>query len=95
MKDITEVGQKCAEENKATSEDIAEIHAHKFPPSSHEAKCVIACFYKHYKLMNSDGKFDKSVVIAAFEPIKEMDEEIYGKILKVVDACENSGMIKL
>lgn len=93
MNDVKKVGEKCAEENKATSEDLAEIHAHKMPPTSHEAKCVLACFYKHYNIMSSSGTFEKSAVIAAFEPMKKMSEEIYGKVMKVVDACDNSGRI--
>ncbi|XP_044254668.1 uncharacterized protein LOC123005114 [Tribolium madens] len=86
--EVQAVGTACGEKEHATADDMIEIMEHKFPPTHHEAKCVIACYYKHYKMMKDDGTFDKDAAIKAFDEIKSQDADIYGKILKVIDACD-------
>lgn len=31
---------------------MAELITHKFPPTSHEARCVLACFYKELHMVS-------------------------------------------
>ncbi|EFA02853.2 odorant binding protein 16 [Tribolium castaneum] len=86
--EVQAVGTSCGEKEHATADDMIEIMEEKFPPTSHEAKCVVACFYKHYKMMKEDGTFDKDAAVKAFDEIKAQDAEIHAKILKVIDACD-------
>lgn len=89
IKDVIEVSEKCAQEVQATPEDMFEIRLYKLPPSTHEGKCVLACFYKSYHLMRSDGTWDDKIIDAAFAPIKEMDADVYNKIVTVLKSCEH------
>jgi hypothetical protein len=38
--------------------------------------------------MKEDGSFDKEATVKSFDEIKDLDAELHGKILKVIDACE-------
>ncbi|XP_068907704.1 general odorant-binding protein 19d-like [Tenebrio molitor] len=88
LKKMEEVGTKCSDQEHATPDDMAELITHKFPPTSHEARCVLACFYKELHMMKEDGSFDKEATVKSFDEIKALDAELHGKILKVIDACE-------
>jgi hypothetical protein len=42
--------------------------------------------------MKEDGSFDKEATVKSFDEIKDLDAELHGKILKVIDACEAKSM---
>ncbi|KAJ3657488.1 hypothetical protein Zmor_009286 [Zophobas morio] len=93
MKKVSVVGNGCVQKENATPEDMAQLIAHEIPPSTHTAKCILACFYEHYKMMKPDGTFDKQAAIDAFHEIKAMDADLYGKILQIIDTCEEQKKI--
>ncbi|RZC38263.1 PBP GOBP domain containing protein [Asbolus verrucosus] len=89
MKEVEQVGQNCGKEEHATDSDMSELLSYTFPPSTHEAKCVLACFYQHYKMMKDDGSFDKETAIKVFDEIKQLDGELHAKIMKIIDTCDS------
>ncbi|XP_063907440.1 general odorant-binding protein 19d-like [Zophobas morio] len=83
MNELHAVAMACVKQESATANDMVELMVHKFPPSTHEAKCVIACFYEHYHMMTPEGTFDKQATIDAFNPLKSEDADLYDKMLKI------------
>ncbi|XP_063926064.1 uncharacterized protein LOC135139676 [Zophobas morio] len=86
--EIEQVAGNCAEKEGANADDITELIKHTVPPSSHTTKCVHACIYEHFNVMKADGTFDKQATIDAFNPLKSEDADIYGKVLKIIDVCQ-------
>ncbi|CAG9827950.1 unnamed protein product [Diabrotica balteata] len=83
---ITNFAETCMAETKATSEDVAQMMAHKIP-ESHEGKCMISCIYKAFKLQNEDGTMNPDETLKILEKIKESDEELYEQLMKVFKIC--------
>nr|AUF72960.1 odorant-binding protein [Anoplophora chinensis] len=90
MQQMEEYGTKCIDEVHATDADIAELVAHKVPPTSHEAKCLIFCIHKSFKMMTEDGNPNTEGVLQLMAPLKETDSDIYEKFLKIAEKCSNS-----
>ncbi|XP_028134287.1 general odorant-binding protein 19d-like isoform X2 [Diabrotica virgifera virgifera] len=86
MEKVTRFGEKCMEETKATSEDVAQIMAHTIPVS-HEGKCMISCVYKAFKIQNEDGTMNSEETLKLMERIKESDAELFEKMMKIMKTC--------
>ncbi|XP_063907370.1 general odorant-binding protein 19d-like isoform X1 [Zophobas morio] len=85
--ELEEVGKMCAEREGATEADMVDLEEENFPPSRHAAKCVIACFYEHYKIMRVDGTFNKQVINGVFSELKAENEELYRQVMKIINVC--------
>ncbi|CAG9827949.1 unnamed protein product [Diabrotica balteata] len=86
MEKVTKFGEKCMQETKATSEDVAQIMAHKIP-DSHEGKCMISCVYKAFKIQNEDGTMNSDQTLKLMERVKESDAELFENLMKVFKVC--------
>ncbi|RZC34457.1 PBP GOBP domain containing protein, partial [Asbolus verrucosus] len=83
---IRSVGEECIAETQATKDDINSLLAHNIP-DSHEGKCLLFCFHKHFHIQNDDGTLDRNGAIKALEPLKENDQDVYDTVLKIFSTC--------
>ncbi|KAF2904932.1 hypothetical protein ILUMI_01243 [Ignelater luminosus] len=86
MDKMAEIAEKCVPAVGANDEDIGELMERKMP-SRREGKCLIACFSKELGMMK-DGKPSKEGTIAALEPLKADDADLYDKAMKILETCE-------
>ncbi|XP_060532266.1 general odorant-binding protein 28a-like [Cylas formicarius] len=91
LEEIQRVGVECIKETSAAQSDIAELMAKKMP-STHEGKCMLFCFSKHYNMMNDDGSLVANG-IESWEKIKNNDAELYEKIVQIHKTCHDSAVI--
>ncbi|RZC39665.1 uncharacterized protein BDFB_007699, partial [Asbolus verrucosus] len=83
---IKQVSEDCTAETKASQDDIKTLLEHKIP-DSHEGKCMIFCFHKHFHIQNEDGSLNKIDGVSALEAIKEHNREVYDKVVQVYSTC--------
>ncbi|XP_044254553.1 general odorant-binding protein 19d-like [Tribolium madens] len=86
LQKIRKVSEECVAETQATKDDIKTLLDHKIP-DSHEGKCMIFCFHKHFHIQNDDGSLNKVDAISSLEPIKQHSQDIYDKVVKIFNTC--------
>ncbi|XP_001813655.2 uncharacterized protein LOC100142391 [Tribolium castaneum] len=89
LQKIKKVSEDCIAETQATKDDIKTLLEHKIP-DSHEGKCMIFCFHKHFQIQNEDGSLNKVAAISLLEPIKDHSQDIYDKVVKIFNTCFDS-----
>nr|APC94205.1 odorant-binding protein 14 [Pyrrhalta maculicollis] len=88
VEQVTKFGEKCMEETKATTEDVAQLIAHQ-SPSTHEGKCMISCVYKAFGIQNEDGTINQEEGLKLASKIKESDPEVYEKMETISNKCQD------
>ncbi|CAH1369999.1 hypothetical protein MTP99_011506 [Tenebrio molitor] len=83
---VKAIGEECIPETSASKDDINNLLSFTVP-SSHEGKCLIFCFHKHFHIQNEDGSLDKAGALQALQPLKEHDSDVYDKVVKVFQTC--------
>ncbi|CAD7079379.1 unnamed protein product [Hermetia illucens] len=78
--------EKCVGSEKATPGDIEDLKAHS-PDLSKEAKCVIACVMKEFKVLADDGKINHDVYMKHAEEMSKGDAGKVAQATEMYDIC--------
>nr|UYB94407.1 odorant-binding protein 5 [Lytta caraganae] len=89
MDELKVIGDQCIGETGATKDDLVSLLAHTIP-ESHEGKCLIFCFHKHFDMQDESGNLNKDGFLNALEALKAHDEEVYNKFVQIYDTCSVS-----
>nr|ALZ41684.1 pheromone binding protein-related protein 5 [Liriomyza sativae] len=88
LKEIYEAVDMCKEKVKASDAEI-ELLKQRKEPASHEGKCLHACLMKHFKVMDGNNKFSKSVALDHAKHFMNDDADKMKKAEQIATACEN------
>ncbi|XP_060534932.1 uncharacterized protein LOC132707203 [Cylas formicarius] len=92
LKDIEKIGAECVKETSASEDDIAQLNAKKVP-TTHEGKCMMFCYAKHFEMMNDDGSLSDAI-LKKWDVIKGNDEDVYNKLVQVHNTCHSKTSLK-
>nr|XP_015835002.1 PREDICTED: uncharacterized protein LOC657178 isoform X2 [Tribolium castaneum] len=92
LQKMEKIGEECAEETHATSDDIADLIEQR-DPKTHEGKCLIFCYHKKFNTMKEDGSLDKVGSVLALEEVRDADFELYKNILTIFVTCGDKAKI--
>ncbi|XP_037805382.1 general odorant-binding protein 28a-like [Lucilia sericata] len=78
--------ETCKEEVGATTADIQDL-LNRQPPSTVTGKCFRSCLMKKYKVMDSDGKFDKTAALEEARKLTNGDVTRMQLVQSLLNAC--------
>ncbi|XP_049311677.1 general odorant-binding protein 28a-like [Bactrocera dorsalis] len=86
IKNFMTKAEECRGEVGAADSDIQNIVA-KLPVVSKEGKCLHSCLMKKYGVMDSNGKFVKSVADQHAQDVTDGDADKLKTAREIIDAC--------
>ncbi|CAD7079376.1 unnamed protein product [Hermetia illucens] len=78
--------EQCIGSEKASPADIAALEA-RSSDLSKEAKCVISCVMKNYKLLSDDGKVNRDVFMTEAEEMTKGDAGAMKEAGEMFEIC--------
>ncbi|KAK9511761.1 hypothetical protein O3M35_000362 [Rhynocoris fuscipes] len=85
-KKLSDIFNKCKQENPLTDAEIEQIKKHSGVPSSPKAKCFAKCVYAEGKTLQN-GKYNKQVALAFVDSLHAGKAEEAKKAKQVIEHC--------